>query len=522
MKSIYKKNRNNSESFIICLDDDRDFLNSLKISLPAKFQDGPDYNILFMDNPLETLQMIRELVAEREEIALLMTDQMMPNMKGIDFLKEAKNMAPKSMRVLLTGHAGMDSAIVAINDNVLHKYLTKPVSDFEDLVFTLKRLLNEFHLRNTVDAQQHAILDLYRFSDSLNSLNSLEDILKHIVSFTRQSLNCERISILLLEEGMLSMKAGVGIPKDIAERIRIPLGENIAGRVLKNREAMLVKDIDEISWMKNKINAEFKSFMSAPVICAELRSFDVPLGVINVTNKTGNESFSEQDLQTLSFIANTASIAINNQQNRQMLENSYLDTVKALIVALEARDTYTKGHSVRVMEYSEGIGRHLGLEEQMIGTIKDAAILHDIGKIGISDKVLLKSGRLDAGEHKEIRKHPEISYAIVKSISSLQEVGMIVRQHHERYDGKGYPSGLKDEEIHIGARIMAVADAYDAMTSNRPYRQALVPQDVVEELMTGSGVQFDPQCVEAFIQYIGEKKAAENESENSSEQIGSA
>jgi HD-GYP domain-containing protein (c-di-GMP phosphodiesterase class II) len=99
---------------------------------------------------------------------------------------------------------------------------------------------------------------------------------------------------------------------------------------------------------------------------------------------------------------------------------------------------------------------------------------------------------------------------------------MIVRQHHERYDGKGYPSGLKDEEIHIGARIMAVADAYDAMTSNRPYRQALVPEDVVEELMTGSGAQFDPQCVEAFIQYISEKKAAENESENSSEQIGSA
>jgi HD-GYP domain-containing protein (c-di-GMP phosphodiesterase class II) len=300
------------------------------------------------------------------------------------------------------------------------------------------------------------------------------------------------------------------------------LGENIAGRVLKNREAMLVKDIDEISWMKNKINVEFKSFISAPVICAELRSFDVPLGVINVTNKAGNESFSEQDLQTLSFIANTASIAINNQQNRQMLEKSYLDTVKALIVALEARDTYTKGHSVRVMEYSEGIGRRLGLEERMIGTIRDAAILHDIGKIGIADKVLLKSGRLDPGEHKEIRKHSEISYAIVNSISSLQEVGMIVRQHHERYDGKGYPSGLKDEEIHIGARIMAVADAYDAMTSNRPYRHALDAEDVVGELMTVSGAQLDPQCVEAFIQYISEKKAAENESENSSEQIGSA
>jgi len=521
MKNLYE-NKNSSESFIICLDDDRDFLNSLKISLPDKFQDEPDYNILFMDNPLETLELIRDLVAESENIALLMTDQMMPNMKGIDFLKEAKNMAPNSMRVLLTGHAGMDSAIVAINDNVLHKYLTKPVSDFEDLVFTLKRLLNEFHLRNTVDAQQHVILNLYQFSDSLNSLNSLEEILEHIVSFTRESLDCERISILLLEEGMLSMKAGVGIPKDIAERIRIPLGENIAGRVLKNREAMLVKDIDEISWMKNKINAEFKSFISAPVICAELRSFDVPLGVINVTNKTGNESFSEQDLQTLSFIANTASVAINNHQNRQMLEQSYFDTVTALIMSLEARDEYTKGHSVRVTEHSVGIALHLQLEEGVIKTIKDAAILHDIGKIGVRDNVLLKPGRLTPEEFSEIKKHSEISGTIVKSISSLQEVGTIASQHHERYDGKGYPDGLKDEEIHIGARIMAVADTYDAMTSNRPYRKALDPDYAIKEIMNESGAQFDPQCVEAFIQYISEKKAAENESENSSEQIGSA
>jgi HD-GYP domain-containing protein (c-di-GMP phosphodiesterase class II) len=192
-----------------------------------------------------------------------------------------------------------------------------------------------------------------------------------------------------------------------------------------------------------------------------------------------------------------------------MLEQSYFDTVTALIMSLEARDEYTKGHSDRVTEYSVGIARQLQLEEEMIKTIKDAAILHDIGKIGVRDDVLLKTGRLTPEEFSEIKKHPVISGSIVKSISSLQETGEIVSQHHERYDGRGYPDGLKDEEIHIGARIMAVADTYDAMTSNRSYRKALDPDYAVKEIKNEAGTQFDPRCVEAFLQYLSEEKTTE-------------
>ncbi len=500
---------NNSESFIICLDDDKDFLNSLKISLPEKFQDVKGCNFLFMDNPLETLEMIRDIQEDSEAIALIMTPQMMPDMKGIDFLSETKKITPDSMRVLLTGYAGLDSTIVAINENVLHKYLTKPISDFEDLVFTLKGLLNEYNLNHTVDSQERVILDLYQFSNTLSTLDSLEEILEHTVSFTRDTLNCDRISILLLEDETLSIKACTGISEEIAKGIRIAVGQNVADGVLKNREAIHVENIDEINWMKNPINAEFKSFISAPVICANLKSYDIPLGVINVTNKNGNEPFSKQDLKILSFIANTASVAINNHQNRQMLEQSYFDTVTALIMSLEARDEYTKGHSDRVTEYSVGIARQLQLEEEMIKTIKDAAILHDIGKIGVRDDVLLKTGRLTPEEFSEIKKHPVISGSIAKSISSLQETGEIVSQHHERYDGRGYPDGLKDEEIHIGARIMAVADTYDAMTSNRSYRKALDPDYAVKEIKNEAGTQFDPRCVEAFLQYLSEEKTTE-------------
>ena len=503
---------NDTESFIICLDDDRDFLNSLKISLPLKFRDKPNCTILFMDNPLETLEMIRDLVESNEEIALLVTDQMMPNMQGIDFLKEAMKMTPRSMRVLLTGYAGMDSAVMAINENILDKYLTKPVIDIEDFVFTLKRLLSEFNLKSTVDIQQQIILDLYQFSNTLNTLQDLDEILEQTLSFIGNSLNCERISILLVEDGELSIRASIGVPDDIIQRIKIPVGKKISGRVLKDRKPILVENIDKIPWLTNKINAEFKSFISTPMVCAELTSYDVPLGVINVTNKEGNAVFSEQDLKTLSFIANTASISIHNQQNREKLEQSYLETISALIMTREARDTYTKGHSVRVMQYSEGIAKQLGLDESTLKIIRDAAILHDIGKIGIRDDILLKAGVLSPGELDEIQRHPEISGAIVKSISSLQEVGMVVSQHHERYDGKGYPNKLKGEEIHVGARVMAVADAYDAMTSHRPYRESLDPEDVLSELRNGSGTQFDPSCVKALISHLECLKEPDNKS----------
>ncbi len=518
MNTMEHYNKGN-ESFIICLDDDRDFLNSLKISLPLKFRDKPDCTILFMDNPYDTLEMIRELVKDKEEIALLVTDQMMPHMKGIDFLKEAMKITPRSMRVLLTGYAGMDSAVVAINDNVLDKYLTKPVNDLEDFVLTLKRLLNEFQLKSTVDIQQQIILDLYEFSNSLNTLQNLDETLEQTMAFIGSSLNCERISILLVQDGELSIRASTGVPDDILQRIRIPIGKNISARVLKDREPILVKNIDEIPWLSKKINTEFKSFISTPMICAELSSYDVPIGVINVTNKEGNEVFSEQDLKTLSFIANTASIAIHNQQNREKLEQSYFDTLSALIMALEARDTNTKGHSVRVMQYSEGIAKELALDDSTIKIIRDAAILHDIGKIGIRDDVLLKGGVLSPDELEEIRTHPDISGAIVKSISSLQEVGMVVQQHHERYDGTGYPNKLRGQAIHAGARVLAVADAYDAMTSQRPYRASLDLEDVLSELRSGAGTQFDPDCVKALMVHLDCLRETDNMSGQEKKEI---
>lgn len=176
-----------------------------------------------------------------------------------------------------------------------------------------------------------------------------------------------------------------------------------------------------------------------------------------------------------------------------------LETIKALATALDARDHYTHGHSQQVTEYAVAIATDLMLSKEEIERIRDAGLLHDIGKIGISDAVLLKPGRLTDEEYEAIRQHPEIGKKILAPVRSLQDKIPLIYHHHERFDGSGYPEGLKAEQIPLGARILAVADAYQAMTSDRPYRKALPQEVAISELEKGKDRQFEAKLVDVFV-----------------------
>ena len=190
----------------------------------------------------------------------------------------------------------------------------------------------------------------------------------------------------------------------------------------------------------------------------------------------------------------------------QTLKDTYDGTLEALVTALDARDRETKGHSTRVMEYTLDIARRVGFQP---GThaweeLKRAALLHDVGKIGVSDFILHKPGPLTPEEWDEMRRHPAIAYEMLKGVRFLSEPAEVVLCHHERFDGKGYPRALAGEDIPLGARIFAVADTFDAMTSDRPYRRALPWEAAHEEIVKHSGAQFDPQVVEAFLEAYDE------------------
>ena len=189
-------------------------------------------------------------------------------------------------------------------------------------------------------------------------------------------------------------------------------------------------------------------------------------------------------------------------ESNEKLEQAYLDMVQTLRYTVEAKDTYTRGHSDRVSEYSVLIGEKLGVSEEQIKTLKVGGLFHDIGKIGIPDRILLKTDKLTDDEYSEIKNHPSIGAHILGAATIFKEIIPIVKHHHERYDGKGYPSRLKGEDIPYLARIAAVADTFDAMTSRRSYRDALDLQFVKEEIKKCEGTQFDPQIAEAFLSIL--------------------
>jgi putative nucleotidyltransferase with HDIG domain len=181
------------------------------------------------------------------------------------------------------------------------------------------------------------------------------------------------------------------------------------------------------------------------------------------------------------------------------LSEAYTDTVRSLITALEAKDLYTRGHSERVARYSRAIAQALGMSKAEVERIEISALMHDIGKVGIGKGILSKPGKLSAEEVREIRSHPATGMTILSDLRVLSDLSRIVVAHHERWDGSGYPKGLSGDAIPFESRILAVADAYDAMTSNRPYRSALSRQEAVDEVRSGSGIQFDAAVVAAFM-----------------------
>lgn len=186
------------------------------------------------------------------------------------------------------------------------------------------------------------------------------------------------------------------------------------------------------------------------------------------------------------------------RRSRLALERSFRETLEALARALEARDVYTEGHSRRTAAYAAAVADAMGLPADERSAIERAGLLHDLGKIGVRDAVLLKEGSLTPEEEGQMRLHPELGGRILAGISFLRDASALARHHHERFDGKGYPDGLAGEAIPLGARILAVADALDAMTTDRPYRRALSGDEAVARLRQGAGSQFDPDVVAAL------------------------
>lgn len=337
-------------------------------------------------------------------------------------------------------------------------------------------------------------------SQTINSSLKTDKILEHLLDIALEMIGAERGFILFWDKelGNFTVKVARNIHHFDIEKEESRISQTVIDNVKNTYEFILTNDAPSDNKLIGTGTILREGIHS--ILCGPIQMKNEIYGIIYIDDKRNIQNlFENEDLEALKAICNLASVAMKNAALYYELKSFYKDTVTSLVNAIMKKDPYTKGHSERVSEYALLIGKELNLDEKMMEDLEYAAILHDVGKIGIREEVLLKSTKLTDEEWAEIKEHPPFGYEIMSPLALSPEIKSGILHHQERYDGSGYPNQLKGEEIPFFARIIAVADTFDAMTSSRAYRTAFPKEKAIEELNRCKGIQFDPDVVDAFL-----------------------
>jgi HD-GYP domain-containing protein (c-di-GMP phosphodiesterase class II) len=346
--------------------------------------------------------------------------------------------------------------------------------------------------------QEQAMLALVRANHHMTHISHLEDLLRSILTDTIRALGARRGSIILADPltDTLTCKASVtavniqGVPTR-------PFSRTLVQRCFSVGESILCDDVnaDETLALARSV----RSGAMASVICALLRTPRNRIGILHLDRSFLDDPFNEHDLYYADAIAASVAVGIETAQLVESQREQFIQTVTTLARAVEVRDQYTGDHTRRVTDYSLLLAEELNLSPNEKYQIQIGTPLHDIGKIGIDDSILRKPGKLTEGEFEAMKTHTTKGASLLDSMMHLVPMIPIVRHHHERWDGSGYPDHLRQDQIPLIARIVSVADAFDAMTSHRPYRPAMPADRAFLELIGKAGTHFDPNCVYAFM-----------------------
>lgn len=450
------------------------------------------------------------------------TDINMPEMDGLElaeYIRKHDNTVPV---VVMTGYPSLDNTIQTVKNGVVD-FLIKPIN-LRQMEFSVERVLRERRLfiENMLLAKEvegKARLeklnkDLLDKNEELNVVNRImtdfaalresADVLKQLVDLTVEFVQADVGCFYLINESVnqtipiaYSKTDGVQqVPKsradgnsDLFPWSGDPQVRKLIFDVVKDDQPLLISKNNGNGCLPDQIH----SFMLTPL---KIRS--KLLGVLSAYICSSDVRFNEKDLYYLSFMANKAASAMESLALYENIYNNLLATLYAFVKAIEARDPYTKQHSNRVTQISLALARDMNCTTEEQDILNVAGLLHDIGKIGIRDEILLKPGRLSRDEFSIIQEHPIIGADIMDNLGLWHREKMIVRGHHERFDGTGYPDKLKGREIPLLARILSVADVYDAIASDRAYRKRMEEGKILEIMYGGAGTQFDPDIIDIF------------------------
>jgi len=351
--------------------------------------------------------------------------------------------------------------------------------------------------------KEHHFNDLLGYIfDSMDAREEVQEMFQLAVKVVAEILSAKIVSMMLLdrERKELFIKVAYGLDERIVENTRVAVGKSIAGRVAQTGEPLLIEDIEETglsSMRSNNPQYETKSLLSVPLVVGS-----TVIGVINANNKTSGRPFTEDDMILLQSISERISKVIERMRTAEDFHAFLRETISSLNSLLEICESDEAGMRNMLVEWSVKVARKLGLSEKEIQVIQFVSSVHDVGMTTIGDDILSKTLDLTPEEIDEIRKHPQRGAAIMRPLEFVEAVSQTMLFHHERMDGKGYPMGLKGDQIPIGARIISVLDAWVSMVSERPFRKALALEDSINELVDNAGKQFDREVIGAFMEVL--------------------
>ncbi len=444
-------------------------------------------------------------LSRTHQIDLCLIDLTLPDGHGLDLLERLRELQPQTLAIVITGDQERAPLLRSLQLGVKN-YLHKPFAVEQVAHLVDQTLAEDRQVKNRIRA--NIVGPLFELSERFLTDVDLKETFRQIVDMAAKQTEADVVSLMVLDEPTqtLAIEAAIGLPDDIVASARLPLGQGIAGWVAAMKEPLiLIPDVCDHNAVRALL---FRRELTA-ALCVPLLRKERVVGVLNVGKYRPGASFTQGDIEMVSVLCRQAAVLIDNvrlfnQVSAKIgeLETAHFDTIKALAGALESKDFYTRHHSDRTVAHADLTGQQLGLSLEERLHLRYAAILHDIGKIGIPETILNKPARLTEEEYTLMKRHPLIGAAIVEHIAFLHPVIPLIRHDHERWDGLGYPDGIKGETIPIGARIIAVVDAYDAMAIDRVYRKAPGHEFALRELRRCAGTQFDPAVVEAFLSIV--------------------
>lgn len=508
-------NTNKTETILLVDDDDA----ILEIS--SEFFELKGYRIITANDGLQALTMITT-----ESIDCCVTDINMPNMDGMELAEQIRKIDNTIPVIIMTGYPSLQNSIKTLQNGVVD-FLIKPVH-LNQMELSIQRVFRQrkIFIENILykkEAEKKAKLErlnrelnlkvnelniLNRIMSDLTKASSGRDVFRRVTEMTMSLTSANEARFYLVNESlerpfevtanfknqnekyMASEFVSLSEKNDIKTRAKTNLAlDKFLLSVAANGNPLLIADNRTVNQLPHKI----RSFMAVP-LCIQESIF----GLLTAAITDGNTFFNAKDLYYLTFMLKRAAYVVENLALYENIYENLLSTLYALVNALEARDSYTQQHSIRVAALAVLLGQEMNLTSEEIDILNVAGRLHDIGKIGVRDDILLKRGPLTSDEFMEIAKHPLTGASIIAQLGLWEREQIIIKHHHERFDGKGYPDGLKGHSIPLLARIMAVADAYDAMASDRVYRKRLSFGGVLKRIEEESGRQFDPALVKVF------------------------